>query len=74
MEKKTETEKYNIWRINLNIIIWDFYYHALLLLKLLQTLMKGEDTESNVVNKRLNLLLVLAYNLIATEKGLKASV
>lgn len=74
MEKKTETEKYNIWRINLNIIIWDFYYHALLLLKLLQTLMKGEDTESNVVNKLLNLLLVLAYNLIATEKGLKASV
>lgn len=74
MEKKTETEKYNIWRINLNIIIWDFYYHALLLLKLLQTLMKGEDTKSNVVNKLLNLLLVLAYNLIATEKGLKASV
>lgn len=74
MEKKTETEKYNIWRINLNIIIWDFYYHALLLLKLLQTLMKGEDTESNVVNKLLNLLLVLAYNLIATEIGLKASV
>ena len=74
MEKKTEIEKYNIWRINLNIIIWDFYYHALLLLKLLQTLMKGEDTESNVVNKLLNLLLVLAYNLIATEKGLKASV
>ena len=74
MEKKTETEKYNIWRINLNIITWDFYYHALLLLKLLQTLMKGEDTESNVVNKLLNLLLVLAYNLIATEIGLKASV
>ena len=74
MEKKTETEKYNIWRINLNIIIWDFYYHALLLLKLLQTLMKGEDTESNVVNKLLNLLLLLAYNLIATEIGLKASV
>ena len=74
MEKKTETEKYNIWRINLNIIIWDFYYHALLLLKLLQTLMKGEDTESNVVNKLLNLLLVLAYNLLATEIGLKASV
>lgn len=74
MEKKTETEKYNIWRINLNIIIWDFYYHALLLLKLLQTLMKGEDTESNAVNEFFNLLLVLPYNLITTEKGLKASV
>ena len=74
MEKKTETEKYNIWRINLNIIIWDFYYHALLLLKLLQTLMNGEDTESNAVNEFLNLLLVLPYNLITTEKGLKASV
>ena len=44
------------------------------MLKLLQTLMNGEDTESNAVNEFLNLLLVLPYNLITTEKGLKASV